>query len=66
MVLDVLSNCDDEEVNAAAKELLQLASFSIFIAEDFKDAIRDGMNAKKNLNKTLSDGRVVWLALKKD
>ena len=49
MVLDVLSNCDDEEVNAAARELLQLASFSIFIAEDYRDAIRDGMNAKKNL-----------------
>lgn len=66
MDLDILSNCDDEEVNAAARELLQLASFSIFIAEDLKDAIRDGMNVDKNLNKTLSDGRVVWLALKKD
>lgn len=66
MVLDILSNCDDEEVNAAARELLQLASFNIFIAEDLKDAIRDGMNVDKNLNKTLSDGRVVWLALKKD
>ena len=63
MVLEILSNIDDKEVNVAAEELLQRASFHIFIAEDMTDAIRDGMNAEKNFHKTLTDGRVVWLAL---
>ena len=51
---------DDKELIAAVSEITALLVDKIYIAEDMKDAIRDGFDG--GIHKELSDGRIVWVS----
>ena len=51
---------DDKELIAAVSEITALLVDKIYIAEDMKDAIRDGFDG--GIHKKLSDGRIVWVS----
>lgn len=58
-----LSHClDDKELISAVSEITALLVDKIYIAEDMKDAIRDGFDG--GIHKELSDGRIVWVSNK--